>query len=84
VLVEDAYRDGNLTKTAVLAHGWMFLGTGDAVARYCQRQAVKDDVMEISYLGTVLETGVVFDGRVIKIKGDAFTNFNTMDGVKLG
>jgi len=27
--------------------------------------------MEISYLGTVLETVAVFDGSAIKIKGDA-------------
>lgn len=39
--------------------------------RLCTRGAQTDDLLEISYLGTVLETGQVFDGSAIKINGQA-------------
>lgn len=35
----------------------------------CNRGATTDDLLEISYLGTVLETGQVFDGSELKIDG---------------
>lgn len=37
--------------------------------KLCNRPATTDDLLEISYLGTVLETGAVFDGSAIKIDG---------------
>ena len=36
----------------------------------CKRRAQFDDLMEISYIGKVLETGQVFDGSAVKINGD--------------
>jgi hypothetical protein len=38
--------------------------------RLCNRRAQTDDLMEISYVGKVLETGQVFDGSAVKINGD--------------
>jgi len=35
----------------------------------CTRRAQVDDLMEISYIGTVIETGQVFDGSAVKING---------------
>jgi len=40
-------------------------------AQKCNRGATTDDLLEISYLGTVLETGQVFDGSELKIDGKA-------------
>lgn len=37
----------------------------------CNRGATTDDLLEISYIGTVVETGQVFDGSAIKINGQA-------------
>jgi len=37
--------------------------------KLCIRKAQVDDLLEISYLGTVLDTGEVFDGSAIKING---------------
>ncbi|KAL3936523.1 MAG: hypothetical protein SGBAC_008178 [Bacillariaceae sp.] len=37
--------------------------------KMCTRKAGVDDLLEISYLGTVLDTGNVFDGSAIKING---------------
>mmetsp|Transcript_15937 Transcript_15937/g.39065 ORF Transcript_15937/g.39065 Transcript_15937/m.39065 type:complete len:201 (+) Transcript_15937:146-748(+) len=37
--------------------------------KMCNRKAQVDDLLEISYLGTVLDTGDVFDGSAIKING---------------
>jgi sulfur carrier protein ThiS len=39
--------------------------------KMCNRGATTDDLLEISYLGTVVETGAVFDGSAIKINGQA-------------
>jgi FK506-binding protein 2 len=39
--------------------------------KLCARRATTDDLLEISYLGTVVETGAVFDGSTIKINGEA-------------
>lgn len=39
--------------------------------KICKRGADVDDLMEISYLGTVVETGQVFDGSAIKVDGKA-------------
>lgn len=35
----------------------------------CNRGATTDDLLEISYLGTVVETGQVFDGSAVNING---------------
>ncbi|KAI2497570.1 FKBP-type peptidyl-prolyl cis-trans isomerase [Fragilaria crotonensis] len=39
--------------------------------KLCNRGATTDDLLEISYLGTVVDTGAVFDGSAIKINGEA-------------
>jgi hypothetical protein len=36
----------------------------------CRRGAQMDDLLEISYVGRVLETGAIFDGSAIKINGE--------------
>lgn len=38
--------------------------------KMCKRGADIDDLLEISYVGTILETGAVFDGSAIKIDGN--------------
>jgi FK506-binding protein 2 len=38
--------------------------------KMCRRGATTDDLLEISYLGTVVETGETFDGSAIKINGE--------------
>ena len=38
--------------------------------KLCKRQATIDDLLEISYIGKVLDTGSIFDGSAIKINGD--------------
>eukprot|EP00578_Thalassiosira_sp_NH16_P002902 CAMPEP_0181136068 /NCGR_PEP_ID=MMETSP1071-20121207/32988_1 /TAXON_ID=35127 /ORGANISM="Thalassiosira sp., Strain NH16" /LENGTH=465 /DNA_ID=CAMNT_0023222757 /DNA_START=57 /DNA_END=1455 /DNA_ORIENTATION=+ len=37
----------------------------------CHRRATTDDLLEISYVGRVLETGTIFDGSAVRINGDA-------------
>jgi FK506-binding protein 2 len=37
--------------------------------KLCRRGADTDDLMEISYIGAVAETGAIFDGSAIKING---------------
>ncbi|KAK1745182.1 peptidyl-prolyl cis-trans isomerase, FKBP type [Skeletonema marinoi] len=37
--------------------------------RMCNRRATTDDLIEISYIGQVLETGAIFDGSAVKIDG---------------
>ncbi len=39
--------------------------------KICRRRATTDDLLEISYVGTVLETGAIFDGSAVKINGEA-------------
>jgi FK506-binding protein 2 len=39
--------------------------------KICRRRATTDDLLEISYVGTVLETGAMFDGSAVKINGEA-------------
>lgn len=39
--------------------------------KMCQRRATTDDLLEISYIGQVLETGNIFDGSAVKINGEA-------------
>jgi FKBP-type peptidyl-prolyl cis-trans isomerase len=39
--------------------------------KLCNRGATTDDLLEISYLGTVVDTGAIFDGSAIKINGEA-------------
>ena len=39
--------------------------------KICNRGADTDDLLEVSYIGTVLETGAVFDGSAVKIDGKA-------------
>jgi FK506-binding protein 2 len=36
----------------------------------CNRGAQTDDLLEISYIGRVLETGAIFDGSAVKINGE--------------
>jgi hypothetical protein len=38
--------------------------------KLCRRGAQTDDLLEISYVGRVVETGAIFDGSAIKINGD--------------
>ena len=38
--------------------------------KMCRRGATIDDLLEISYVGKILETGAVFDGSAIKIDGN--------------
>jgi len=38
--------------------------------KMCNRKAMTDDLMEISYVGTVVDTGEIFDGSAIKINGE--------------
>lgn len=37
--------------------------------KMCNRGARVDDLLEISYIGTVVETGAIFDGSAVKING---------------
>eukprot|EP00984_Skeletonema_dohrnii_P002363 scaffold821_cov123-Skeletonema_dohrnii-CCMP3373.AAC.3 len=37
--------------------------------KMCNRRATTDDLIEISYIGQVLETGAIFDGSAVKIDG---------------
>lgn len=39
--------------------------------KLCRRRATIDDLLEISYVGTVLESGAIFDGSAVKINGEA-------------
>eukprot|EP00536_Pseudo-nitzschia_multiseries_P002540 jgi/Psemu1/183815/e_gw1.34.229.1 len=36
----------------------------------CKRGATEDDLLEISYVGRVVETGAIFDGSAVKINGE--------------
>lgn len=38
--------------------------------KFCNRGAQTGDLLEISYVGRVLETGVIFDGSAVKINGE--------------
>ena len=38
--------------------------------KLCNRRATTDDLLEISYIGRVLETGNIFDGSAVKINGE--------------
>lgn len=46
--------------------------------KMCNRGAATDDLLEISYLGTVLETGAIFDGSAIKIQGKAIPGVSSL------
>ena len=37
--------------------------------KLCNRPATDDDLLEVSYIGRVLETGAIFDGSAVKING---------------
>jgi len=37
----------------------------------CRRRATTDDLLEISYIGRVAETGTIFDGSAVKINNEA-------------
>lgn len=39
--------------------------------KMCNRGADTDDLLEVSYIGAVLETGAIFDGSAVKIDGKA-------------
>lgn len=39
--------------------------------KLCRRRATTNDLLEISYVGKVLETGAIFDGSAVKINGEA-------------
>ncbi|KAG7363293.1 peptidyl-prolyl cis-trans isomerase [Nitzschia inconspicua] len=38
--------------------------------KLCNRGAQTDDLLEISYVGRVMETGAIFDGSAVKINGE--------------
>jgi hypothetical protein len=38
--------------------------------KVCRRRATIDDLVEISYIGQVVETGAIFDGSAVKINGE--------------
>ena len=38
--------------------------------KLCRRRATTDDLVEISYIGQVAETGAIFDGSAVKINGE--------------
>jgi FKBP-type peptidyl-prolyl cis-trans isomerase len=38
--------------------------------KVCRRRATTDDLVEISYIGQVAETGAIFDGSAVKINGE--------------
>jgi FK506-binding protein 2 len=38
--------------------------------KMCRRKAQMDDLMEISYIGRVLDTGAIFDGSAVMINGE--------------
>ena len=38
--------------------------------KMCNRRATTDDLVEISYIGQVVETGAIFDGSAVKINGN--------------
>ena len=38
--------------------------------KVCRRRATTDDLVEISYIGQVVETGLIFDGSAVKINGE--------------
>lgn len=56
--VEKSQADQKLTVTQLLP------------PKMCKRGATIDDLLEISYVGSVLETGQVFDGSAVKINGE--------------
>lgn len=37
--------------------------------KLCDRRATTDDLVEISYIGRIVETGAMFDGSAVKING---------------
>ena len=39
--------------------------------KMCNRRATTDDLLEISYIGQIVETGTIFDGSAVKINGEA-------------
>ena len=38
--------------------------------KMCNKRATTDDLLEISYIGTIVETGEIFDGSAVKINGE--------------
>ena len=56
--VETSQQDQRLTVTQLIP------------PKMCNRQATTDDLLEISYIGTVVDTGEIFDGSAIKINGE--------------
>ncbi|KAL3798376.1 hypothetical protein HJC23_005029 [Cyclotella cryptica] len=38
--------------------------------KLCQRRTTTDDLLEISYIGKIVETGAIFDGSAVKINGE--------------
>ena len=65
------YKDGSLRPGAsVTEQSEQVLTISQLVpARMCNRRATTDDLVEISYVGQVLETGAIFDGSAVKING---------------
>jgi len=39
--------------------------------KICRRGATRGDLLEVSYIGKVLDTGAIFDGSAVKINGQA-------------
>jgi FK506-binding protein 2 len=65
-------KDGSVRTGAVSAQADQRLSVQQLIPpKLCTRGAATDDLLEISYLGTVLETGTIFDGSAVKINGKA-------------
>jgi sulfur carrier protein ThiS len=66
-------RDGSVKRgQAVTEQGDQRITVSQLIPpKMCTRGATTDDLMEISYLGTVVETGAIFDGSAVKINGEA-------------
>ncbi|EJK66587.1 hypothetical protein THAOC_12486 [Thalassiosira oceanica] len=66
------FEDGSLRRGATVRE------QGDQVVtvtqlvppQMCNRRATTDDLVEISYLGQIVETGEIFDGSAVKINGN--------------
>mmetsp|Transcript_2258 Transcript_2258/g.3148 ORF Transcript_2258/g.3148 Transcript_2258/m.3148 type:complete len:401 (+) Transcript_2258:98-1300(+) len=67
------YADGTLRPGATVTEQQdQVVSVSQLIApKICKRKATTDDLLEISYIGTVLDTGAIFDGSAVKINGEA-------------
>ena len=64
--------DGSIRTGTVTSQGDQKITVEQLIPpKLCKRGATTDDLLEISYIGRVLETGAVFDGSAVKINGKA-------------